>query len=739
MNILSKSTGFLRSRINISLLFNYLKASIVLLLILCIAVSVIYGLMNRSLRDQVNKVNDILLQNTMNALEKEFASLDELVSIINFNPKISKYMNMHYHDLSPIGHYRAYEIMKDLRTYVLGNEFIDEIDIFFDNDIIISNSYKADTDFYLEHLNKREKGIADLPKSYYYKSTLSLDHNGKSTSIYYINSLPIGNKRTQKATVIMHINPDIMFDLITSNQLTDKTETRILDYSKNHIISYNTGDNYLEKEDLVVNSIKSTDIPLEVVSITPRGEFDTKLTLLRSKIMYLMLLFLGLGMIFAVYFSYKNYHPMITLVEIIGQENMADVEENIFKHIEYNISKIIDENWDLRKTIDRQMEIINSSAIEKLLKQGVSDEEEIISLLEVSGISSSTSIFKVYTIKLDVSSEINIDYPSLIKEIEALINVNQKGHVLYINEYNISLLLQIKDESIFDPMRLGEQVIQVFQDNDIVSTVGIGQTYYDIKDVNKSYREALSALNVGASSLKGDVIPYEDIKSVSDNKPGYYYPIDVEQQIVNSTREGNIGKVKGILQDIYNKNFKEIQLSGQISRILVSNMVSTVIKIMNDLKIDLSNIERTNMLSQLYNAERVNDAYDSLIVIYTVICNLINKNKTTHNERLFVKIDDYLKSQYRNQQISLKHVAIEFDLSESYLSRFFKEQSGMNFNDYLHSLRIEEAKELLTAGDKMLVKEVALKVGYSNAGGLIRAFNRYVGVTPGEYRSRYVL
>jgi YesN/AraC family two-component response regulator len=207
---------------------------------------------------------------------------------------------------------------------------------------------------------------------------------------------------------------------------------------------------------------------------------------------------------------------------------------------------------------------------------------------------------------------------------------------------------------------------------------------------------------------KSPYFTYEAIKNLSNAKTKYYYPIDIEQEIINSVKAGNIEKVERLLEDVYSENFKEIQLSGQISQILIYNIISTVIKILDELKIDLSKFEDANILHQLYNAETVNDAYSSLISAYTVICDLVNQNKKSNNRYLFEKIENYLKEEYSNNDISIEFIAEKFNLSTSYLSRFFKEQAGINFYDYLQKLRIEKAKEIFIQNDVY----VNLKVGH---------------------------
>jgi transcriptional regulator GlxA family with amidase domain len=55
--------------------------------------------------------------------------------------------------------------------------------------------------------------------------------------------------------------------------------------------------------------------------------------------------------------------------------------------------------------------------------------------------------------------------------------------------------------------------------------------------------------------------------------------------------------------------------------------------------------------------------------------------------------------------------------------------------DYIHALRLEEAKQMLETQD-LPVEAVAQEVGYQDYGFFRRLFRRRVGMTPGQYRRK---
>ena len=78
----------------------------------------------------------------------------------------------------------------------------------------------------------------------------------------------------------------------------------------------------------------------------------------------------------------------------------------------------------------------------------------------------------------------------------------------------------------------------------------------------------------------------------------------------------------------------------------------------------------------------------------------------------------------------------ESGLPERSFKRRFVAATGMSPLDYVHTLRIEEAKQMLEAGDAP-IEAIANEVGYEDAAFFARLFRRKVMLTPAQYRKRF--
>lgn len=98
---------------------------------------------------------------------------------------------------------------------------------------------------------------------------------------------------------------------------------------------------------------------------------------------------------------------------------------------------------------------------------------------------------------------------------------------------------------------------------------------------------------------------------------------------------------------------------------------------------------------------------------------------------------EYIEKNCTRYDLSLDMVAQEFHITSAYLCRLIKQQTGVNYKDYLTGLRIEAAKEMLKDKNAS-VSDVCQRTGYTNVSHFIKIFQKAEGVTPAKYRNEYV-
>lgn len=96
------------------------------------------------------------------------------------------------------------------------------------------------------------------------------------------------------------------------------------------------------------------------------------------------------------------------------------------------------------------------------------------------------------------------------------------------------------------------------------------------------------------------------------------------------------------------------------------------------------------------------------------------------------EIGAYIET-HLDEDLSLVCLSKRFHFNPSYLSRIFKQESGLNLSEYIDKARIRKAKELLSH-EGMKIHEVGARVGYEAAHSFTRFFKKSAGMTPQEYR-----
>ncbi len=85
------------------------------------------------------------------------------------------------------------------------------------------------------------------------------------------------------------------------------------------------------------------------------------------------------------------------------------------------------------------------------------------------------------------------------------------------------------------------------------------------------------------------------------------------------------------------------------------------------------------------------------------------------------------------KKITLKDAALTVYMSPKYLSRIFREKTGLGFNEYRLKVKMAQAKKMLrTTGGS--IKQISVKLGYANAESFIRQFEKIAKTTPSRYR-----
>lgn len=147
--------------------------------------------------------------------------------------------------------------------------------------------------------------------------------------------------------------------------------------------------------------------------------------------------------------------------------------------------------------------------------------------------------------------------------------------------------------------------------------------------------------------------------------------------------------------------------------------------------------DNTVYLIETAMKEFMRDGYSFIIEAYLTalfgkLLNVykIEKNRATNNT--FLQIVQYCSAHYKGN-ITVNSIAENLHISRSTVSHIFSSRMSMNFCDYINSLRLNDAQQMLK-NKNYSITEISYVCGFSTIRTFNRAFLKRFGVSPSAFR-----
>ena len=212
----------------------------------------------------------------------------------------------------------------------------------------------------------------------------------------------------------------------------------------------------------------------------------------------------------------------------------------------------------------------------------------------------------------------------------------------------------------------------------------------------------------------------------------------IEQQLIDMVRRGDTARLQEWIDHapairpgkIANDVLRQMRNTFIISTTLVSRAAIRGGMDLDDaLRLSDSYIqkcERLNTFQQLTNLQY------HMVMQYTKSVENLHFH---HNQSELIKsVTAYIRH-HLSDAIKTDDIAASLFMSRSHLSTRFKQETGMNLTEYIHQIKISEAKHLLAHTDKNL-SLISNYLGYSSQSHFTRMFKKVVGISPIEYREK---
>ncbi|MCC7030235.1 MAG: helix-turn-helix transcriptional regulator, partial [Chitinophagaceae bacterium] len=96
----------------------------------------------------------------------------------------------------------------------------------------------------------------------------------------------------------------------------------------------------------------------------------------------------------------------------------------------------------------------------------------------------------------------------------------------------------------------------------------------------------------------------------------------------------------------------------------------------------------------------------------------------------------FIMKNFKNE-IYIEEIASRLNMSVGSFSRYFRHHTRKTFSNYVTEIRISHGCQLLIE-DRHRVSEIGYLIGFENQSNFYRHFKKYTGLTPKEYKSRFL-
>ena len=465
----------------------------------------------------------------------------------------------------------------------------------------------------------------------------------------------------------------------------------------------------------------------------------------------------------------EKKHPGIKVIALSGYDDFEYVRKSMKKGaVDYllkhhlsekailsvlkaavdDIKKEKDENSQIRNMQEQlsvSKDILRNSFLIRLVSGEITDPDEIERNIHSLNIELDTRNLALIISEIDdflfikekySSQEIKILVQSFLDISRKTLSGNGKTVIFQIDGNKFAIIVSLgkarSDLYIYNQL---VSMVDTAKSNikrflNITASWSISSIFYNIADIHKYYVEAEKRLQ--DKFFKGkDKIIREAVEKTESKKDFYRLNIDDEKKLEKMLKCLDLQKVNELIGRIFDEvescklNYKSVQM-------ICAELINIVNKVARETGIEAGTLYSSDKIpySEIQKYETVTDLKKWILDVYGRLINLLKTiDIKPGNSVLTKKAIEYISSNY-HRNISLNDAAEHLGVNRTYLSHTFKEECKKGFTEYLNTLRVEKAKQLI--GNTRL-KDIVPAVGFNNYNYFFRVFKDITGMTPVEY------
>lgn len=735
--------------------FSYL---IMLGLVLLVSIGLYFFAYN-VIDEQGEQVNRTMLEKVQSEIDSYFMDAKSVIVSLMIDNDVQKASRIK-NSFVLSDRAMLYDIYSDIKNMKIATKDFSHLFIYFRNagSMVSDNGHVDDELFYELYYKSDDLSYEDFCQMLKEKWTGEVmditNSRGEKEIIVLRNNFPRGSEG-QNATFVVSITYSEMAAWM--KELNWDANTELLVLGEDGILC-STGDlgaqlvqTYSEKTAKLanMNQVKIGEAEYRVVANVSRetGLCYAALTPVdyvqegAREIQVFMLLGLVLcttiGVVVAYILTRNNYQPLRRAMSTFGEYKRGEYVANEYQWLHEQTIRFLEENKEIKKRFYDNEKILKNQYIYRLVTSPYEEKNGTVKALakdEMFKEPCNLVVLLYLAYEDDTPWQADVDSGlfrfiitnvmtellngwcgfELVELMDSFVGIfNGKCELLEVREELESTMSQLQ-EFLGERMKL--QVTAVF-----------GELQNGLEGIHRSY---LTAQEASDYKEQQQIVWYDDIRN---RHMLYQYPMEAEQRIINAIKAGQHENACQWLDDVIEENFRRREITSAMKKCLLSELVGTLVKgaeLGSSLELMTKFLEE-NGIPEYPHEKKAKEYFHELI---NCLCEDIRKNEDAKrkNRQFGKQVMEYVQQNYQNPDLNISITALHFDITPSYLSALFKEQTGQNLLEYINHTRVERVKELLEEG--LNLTEICALTGFRSSGALIRVFKKSTGVTPGQMK-----
>lgn len=743
----------------------FLITYLVIILIFAISCGYTYIQMFHTIDNYEGKNMDAHLEQSQKVLTQRMNEINNLPSQLMQNTAVSTFLNTNIYNINSefYAPTNSLEIISILANYRSTNSLVDDILLFspYTNKLIDSYSSFDGTQGYgslLSLENLTFEGMKNSLLKEYSHNRLIPEMNviisGEETKdILHITSLS-PYSREVNGSCIVFINSEQLIELLQQSYGSENAYVYL--YNPDGCLLAKTSgapdatlDTFagnktlnLGGEKYLVRSTQNTNTWNLAIATPYRFTLQDAFHFKRI-ILYIAFFSVLACVTLAFVFAKFNYLPVRNIFQKLTPESngaFSHANANEFEAISDAIENLLDSEQSAHDAFEQNLPVLQMNFVQTLLRGEFSSPQEIEDAaqklrLDIHGKTFAPLLVCVNSANGLADAE-HLEQAALAKTV-IIQSLSAKARCLYCDYNNgIAAIPCFDNDAAGENLLLIEEAIQtasdlLFASQNIHLISAVGDFCQNLTDIFYSYERAKDYMDNGLqTTLRHNTWCTPNVSGFS----WYYYPLEVENKLIHSFLSGNIDGVYEILNAVYEENANTRILSGNMISCLYSDIKATIYKLLA--KTNTHELPE-NINAMLSNTNTVTPMSEFFHIAEDVFAVMDEQNRQESKADISVKILNYVDSAALSPDFGRHSVAEHFYISEEYVSKYFKENTGFNFLEYVTKIKMTTAQQMLLDGN-YTVNKIAEAVGYNSAIAFRRAFKAYTGSTPVEWRQQHI-